>query len=330
VVIENWSVGVAERLGIGYEALRAIKPDIIMVQMPGFAQEPPESERVGFGPTIEQMGGLVALQGYEGGEPHKSGISYGDPTSGITTAGAIGFALLRRSRTGQGAHVVVTQRNNIINLVGEFIVAESAGLPYLVRAGNRDTDAVPHNVYRTRDDRVPRPQADVSGRHIGVFADTWIAIAIDSDEAWAALCAAVADPRLDRSEWTRADGRREAEAEIDAILAEWARQQDAEEIAGALQPRGVDACPVFSPLGLVRDPHLADRGYYEYTMHPDAGRHRTTRPVWRMTARPTPPPRPAPCFGEHNHELLREAGYSDSEIADLEAAGILASEPREA
>jgi len=82
VVIENWSVGVSERLDIGYDELRALNPRIVFVQMPGFSKDLPESERVGFGPTIEQMGGLVALQGYQGGPPHKSGISYGDPIAG--------------------------------------------------------------------------------------------------------------------------------------------------------------------------------------------------------------------------------------------------------
>ena len=84
---------------------------------------------------IEQMGGLVALQGYEGGPPHRSGISYGDPNAGIVAAGAISLALLRRERTGEGSHVVVRQRDNIIGMIGEFLVAESAGAAYEARTG---------------------------------------------------------------------------------------------------------------------------------------------------------------------------------------------------
>ncbi|MEX2032331.1 MAG: CoA transferase, partial [Dehalococcoidia bacterium] len=239
VVIENWSVGVAERLGIGYEDLRALNPRLVFMQMPGFAQDPPESERVGFGPTIEQMGGLVALQGYEGGEPHKSGISYGDPMAGITAAGAIALALLQRESTGEGSHLVIAQRDNIISMVGEFMVAESAGLPYLVRAENRDADAVPHNVYRTRDDS-GRWQADALGQPIAEYHDTWVALSVTTDAEWEHLRTTVGNPRLDRADLATAAGRRAAEAEIDGVLAEWARTRDPLDIAETLTSREVE------------------------------------------------------------------------------------------
>jgi crotonobetainyl-CoA:carnitine CoA-transferase CaiB-like acyl-CoA transferase len=326
VVIENWSVGVSERLGMGYEELRALNPRIVFMQMPGFAQDAPESERVGFGPTIEQMGGLVALQGYEGGEPHKSGISYGDPTAGIAAAGAVALALLRREDTGKGTHLVIAQRDNIVSMVGEFMVAEAAGLPYLVRAENRDADAVPHNVYRTRDDS-GRWQADALGNPIAELHDTWVAIAVQSDDEWARLRAVVGDARLDQPAYLTVEGRRAAEAEIDAVLAEWAHTRDPREVADALQAAGVAAHPVMSALMLVRDPHLAARGFYVQTVHPEAGEHRTQQPVWRMQSRPPRAPRSGPCFGEHNREVMREAGYSEAEIDSLEAAGILAEVP---
>ena len=96
VFVENWSSGVAERNGLSYEELKKIKPDLIYISMPGFGHEGPDSSRVGFGPTIEQMGGLVALQGYEGGPPHKSGISYGDPIAGSTCAASVIASLVNR------------------------------------------------------------------------------------------------------------------------------------------------------------------------------------------------------------------------------------------
>ncbi len=195
VVVENWSAGVAEDLGIGYDALRAINPRIIMVQMPAFSLDEPESTRVGFGPSIEQMGGLVALQGYEGGPPHKSGISYGDPVGGTVAAGAIALALLRRERSGAGLRVVLSQRDNVIGLIGEFIVAESVGCPLPVRQSNRDADFVPHNVYRAADD-TGRAQLSVAGVPVIEYADTWVAIAVDSESAWEALCKVIDDERL--------------------------------------------------------------------------------------------------------------------------------------
>ena len=331
VVLENWSVGVAERLGMGYEDLRALNPRISLVQMPGFSKELPESERVGFGPTIEQMGGLVALQGYEGGPPHKSGISYGDPIGGIIAAGATALALWRREDgAGEGCHIVVSQRDNVIGMVGEFMVAESLGLDYPVREGNRDRDAAPHNVYRTRDDE-GRWLGDVSFKRVSEYHDTWVAIAVDSDEAWQALRGVVRDARLDLPAYATLAGRKAGEDDIDAVLGEWVRDRDATEVAEALQAAGVASSPVLSPLMLVSDPHMVARANFPTTVHPEAGEVLTSRPVWRMKRRPTPRPNAGPTFGQHNREVMCDlAGYSDAEVDAFEASGLLATVPTRA
>lgn len=329
VVIENWSVGVAEDLGLGYDDLRAINPRIVLCQMPAFAREGPEATRVGFGPSIEQMGGIVAVQGYEGGPPHKSGISYGDPVGGIAAAGAIALALLRRDETGEGSQVVVYQRDNVVGLVGEYLVAESAGHPLAVRQGNRDPHFAPHDVYRARDDE-GRQQVDLQGRVAREYRETWVAIAVDSDAAWAALIREVGERRLEEPRFATLDGRRAAAAEIDAVLDGWVRAQDAASCAARLQAVGVSAAPVLTPLMLVRDRHLQARGFYPVVDHPAVGPHRTTRPVWRLADRRLGAVRPAPTFGQHNDEVLREwAGLSSNEVETLAAAGVIADTPTE-
>jgi len=99
-------------------------------------------------------------------------------------------------------------------------------------------------------------------------------------------------------------------------------------VAEALQVAGVAACPVLTPLMLVRDAHLAARENFPTTAHPEAGEVRTSRPVWRMARRPTPRPAPAPTFGQHNREVLRDlAHYSDAEVDAFEADGIIATIP---
>ncbi len=327
VVMENWSVGVAEELGIGYEELRAINPRVVMVQMPGFSQDGPEATRVGFGPSIEQMGGIVALQGYPGGPPHKSGISYGDPVGGVVAAGAIALALLEREKTGQGSKVVIFQRDNVIGLVGEYLLAESIGRPLATRVGSRDIDFAPHNAYQATDDE-GRFQLGLAGGVLQEYHDTWVTIAVDSDESWRQLVGAVGDPRLEDRRYDTVGGRRADEDRIDTIIAEWVHGQEAEACAALLQSAGVSAMPVLSPLMLVRDAHLEARGYYPTVAHPDVGEVRTTHPVWRLRNRAQPPLQPAPCFGEHNAEILRDlAGLSDDEIDGLRAAGVIAEEP---
>ncbi|MEX2032404.1 MAG: CoA transferase, partial [Dehalococcoidia bacterium] len=299
VFVENWSSGVAERNGLGYEDVKALKPDIVYVSMPGFGHSGPDARRVGFGPTIEQMGGLVALQGYEGGAPHRSGISYGDPIAGAVTAGAIVAALLRRLRTGAGAYVMVPQRDGIVNLVGEYMVAEALGCPLPMRIGSKDAHFAPHNVYPSKDTE-PRPiLSPATGQSIGAFTDAWVTIAVDSDEAWAGLKRVVADPALDAPEYASMAGRRARQDEIDAVIAGWTATRDAEEVAGALQAEGVAAAAVESPLSMTTDEHMAARDNWPSYTHPQAGTIRTLRSVWRMARRPQGEIRPAPCFGEH-------------------------------
>jgi crotonobetainyl-CoA:carnitine CoA-transferase CaiB-like acyl-CoA transferase len=328
VVIENWSVGVSEHLGIGYEDLRAINPGIVMVQMPAFSREGPEASRVGFGPTIEQMGGLVALQGYEGGPPHKSGISYGDPVGGIAAAGAVATALLRRESTGLGGHIVMHQRDNVINLVGEFMLAESIGRPLATRTSNRHPEFAPHNIYRAKDEP-GRFGLNLPGDPVQEHTDAWLAIAIDSDAAWLGLCEIVGDARLSIGAWRTQFGRKRDEAEIDSILANWVGERLAGESASKLQAAGISAVPVLSPLMLAEDGHLVERGFFQTVVHQEAGEYVTTGPVWRLSRRALGQMRPAPCFGEHNEGVLRTlAGCTDAEIAAMGKAGVIASEPR--
>ena len=327
VFVENWSSGVAERIGLGYEELRAINPRLIYVSMPGFGHVGPDANRVGYGPTIEQMGGLVALQGYEGGPPHKSGISYGDPVSGTTTAGAIAVALRRRERSGEGCYVVVPQRDGIVGLIGEYLVAEGIGQPIPTRLGNRDLQYTPHNVYRTRDSE-PRRRFGLNDELMGEDVDTWLAVAVDSDEAWQGLRSVIADARFDDPAYRQVEGRRAAIEAIDAVIADWARERDPEEAAAALQAAGVAASPVYTPLALTKDAHLEARGAFSTYDHIVTGVQRTTLPVWRFARRPITEVRGAPAFGQHNVEVLTElAGYSDAEIEAMSASGLIATAP---
>jgi crotonobetainyl-CoA:carnitine CoA-transferase CaiB-like acyl-CoA transferase len=330
VLIENWSVGVAERLGLGYDDLTRINPRLVFVQMPAFGKTGPEAERVGFGPTIEQMGGLVALQGYADEEPHKSGISYGDPTGGTLAAGATALALLRRETSGTGSHVVVAQRDNMLGLVGEYFIAASIGRPLAMRCGNRHSDWAPHNVYRTGDD-VGRSGTTMPGNPPQDFHETWLSLAVTNDSDWAALRQVVADPRLDDAAYETAAGRKVSEDSIDAVLAEWAQNRNPQDAARALQAAGVPASPVFTPLMLMSDDHLAVKEFFPTIHHPIAGAHRTTHPVWRMARRPIPALQPAPSFGEHNRPVLLErAELSESEIDALAEAGVIANTPTSA
>ena len=323
VFIENWSSGVAERLGLGHEALKEINPDIISISMPGFGHIGRDADRVGFGPTIEQMGGLVALQGYEGGPPHRSGISYGDPVAGTVAAGAVAIALLHRARTGEGSYAVTPQRDAICSLVGEYVMAEALGHPLPVRIGSHDPDFAPSNVYQCADTE-PRPMRGLAGRPLMEFTDSWLTLTVDSESAWAALKGVVADPRLDDPRFGAMADRHENQGELDAVIAEWARPLDATEASDRLQAVGVAASPVMTVLSVTTDEHLNARGAFLPYSHPDVGDGRTTRPAWRFLRRPATQVNAAPRFGEHTREVLRRvAGYTDEQLDTMAARNVI-------
>ena len=323
VFIENWSSGVADRLGLGFEALKQIKPDIVYISMPGFGHKGPDADRIGFGPTIEQMGGLVALQGYEGGPPHRSGISYGDPISGTVAAGAVAMGLLQREKTGQAFYAAIPQRDAIPSLIGEYVIGEALGHRLPVRIGSLDPEMAPHNVYRARDTE-PRAALGAMGRPLVEFTDAWLAIAVDSEVAWAALKSVIGDARLEPPRFDTLAGRRAADEEIDRVIGEWTAVRDAGEAAAVLQAAGVAASPVLSPVMMTTDEHLLERGFFMPYTHADLGDCITTRPAWRFRNRPPRPIRAAPRFGEHTREVLkRVAGYSDAELDSFAAKNVI-------
>jgi crotonobetainyl-CoA:carnitine CoA-transferase CaiB-like acyl-CoA transferase len=136
------------------------------------------------------------------------------------------------------------------------------------------------------------------------------------------------DQRLNVASWRAVAGRRQDETAIDTILSEWVASQDADACAERLQAGGVAAAPVLSPMMLLADEHLRERGFWQHVTQSEVGEHVTTHPVWRLANRPLGAMRGAPCFGEHNAEVLREvAGCSDEEISWLAENGVIADVP---
>lgn len=326
VFIENWSSGVADRNGLGYEDAASINPAIIYISMPGFGHHGPDSARVGYGPTIEQMGGLVALQGYAGGPPHRSGISYGDPIAGSACAAAVAASLLRRQRTGQGTYCVIPQRDGITAVIGEYFLAETLGCPMPVRYGMAHPTSAPHNVYPALPDEEPRPVLGLDRQPVSYVDDRWVAVDCRSDAEWERLATVIGDPRLSDNGFATADGRRERLGYIDEVIADWTSDQDAVAVAERLQEAGVNAAPVMSPLLLTEDPHLLDREFYITVAHEVAGSHRTTRPTWRLERRPDLPVRSGPAFGADSRDILESLGYAPNEIDSMTELGVTSRE----
>ena len=305
VVSENFAAGVMERMGLGYEEVRRLRRDIIMVSLSGYGRTGPEKEFVSYGPATVPLSGFSAVTGYAGGPPMHVGISYGDPTAGLHGALAVVAALCHRARTGEGQFIDVSLWEASASLLPEALLEFTMNGRETPRRGNRHPDFAPHGVFRSAGD------------------DRWVSIAVGSEGEWQALCHAIGDPSLavDPRFATLADRKRNEDA-LEARIGEWTVQMTTEEATKRLQDSGVTAFPSMTNRDLAEDPHLNQRGFFVEAPHPEVGpRHHAGIP-WKFSETPCAVERPAPCLGEHNREVLGEVlGYSTSEIEELSAAG---------
>jgi len=311
VVIENFRAEVMDNLGLTYETLAAHSDQIIMLSMPGHGMTGPERDFVTYGTTIEALSGLAQLTGYEGGPPHKTGIAYPDPLAGVAAAGALALALWDRRRTGRGQYIDLAQRENLINVIGEFVVAFSANGSEPARRGNRHSSMAPHGCYPCAGE------------------DQWITIACETDAQFAAVCSVIGQPNLARDDrFADVVSRYRSEDSLDEIIRAWTVGRAKEEAAESLQSMGVPAMPVLAVPEVFSDEHLRARGFFESVSHAASGVWEIEGPHWRMSETPAHIRLPAPTFAEHNDYVFRELlGLADEEIALLEAERITTTTP---
>ncbi len=336
VVIENYRAEVMDRLGLGYEALRAVNPAIILVSMPGHGKSGPERDYVAYGTNIEQLSGLVSLSGYVDGGPQASGISYGDPMSGTAMAGAVAAALLHRDRTGRGQYVELAQRELLTSLIGEYVVAHSMNGSQPPPLGNRHPFHAPHGVYPvqtqpygSRGDAAayvpppPEPNPNPPAE------EPWIAIACETDAQFAALCRVIGRPELAADLRYATEPQRYArQEELDGVIAAWTAAQDKMAAFHTLQAAGVPCGPVLTAAELMIEPHLRARGFFERVTHPDAGTWDMEGPIYRLSPGPAHIRINAPRFGEHTAWALGHLlGLPSATLESLEAAGITGDTP---
>lgn len=304
VVLENFSAGTMDRLGLGYEELKKIRPDLIMISMSGFGATGPYRGFASYGFTVDGMSGQTSLRGYADEDQSQASPSVqADTVSASNSVFAIMAALVYRRRTGLGQHIDMSQAEGFIpHLVGHVMYYSMNGRR-AQRLGNRNEGAAPHGAYPSRGE------------------DCWVAIAVSSDAEWRGLCRAMGEP-----EWCRdprfADvlGRLSHHDELDARISEWTRRLDHYEAMHILQREGVPAAPFMKEEEAYSDPQLLARNFFEEWTHREAGTHRYPVPIWKFSKTPMHIQRLAPCLGEHNEYVLGEIlGLSKEELSELEA-----------
>ncbi len=311
VLVENYRANVMDNLGLSFEEVRAVNPRIVYVSMPGHGKTGPEAHYVTYGTNVEQLAGLVSVSGYEGGEPLKTGFSYGDPTAGLAVPAAVALGLRQRNRTGEGVHIDLAQRENLTGFVGEYLVDYSMNRELRAPAGNTHPHNAPHGVYPSGGE------------------DRWLTIACENDEQFAGLCRAMQQEELAADErFATMAARKANERDLDTIIGEWTARWGHYEAMHILQRHGVPAGAVLTIPEVMSDPQLRTRGAWSEQVHPDAGTWEVETPPWNLTRTPGHARIPAPGFAEHNGYVFRDLlGLDEETIARLYADGVTADEP---
>ena len=308
-VVENYSRDVLPKLGLDYDELRKVKPDVVMVSMPAFPAGSWEKGRA-YGSTLEQAAGVPTIAGEADWSPMMSHYAYGDVIGALNATVALLIALIHRRATGKGQHIDISQVQCMLPLVAPWYIASAVTGQVPPRGGNRHPTFVPQNCFRCAGD------------------DSWVLISITDDGMWKRLCSVIgrSDLREDSGLATAA-GRRERETEIEAAVQAWTHIQTADEAMNVLQAASVAAGVVRSPFDLGMDPHLMARGFWQAIDRPYVGVHDQPSVPFRENEMPYKVWHAAPTLGEFNKYVLGDLlGLSAVELEELEKQGVIGTE----
>ena len=302
VVAENFAPGAMGRWGLAYENLKKVKPDIVMISTCLHGQTGPEKDYPGFGGQGSALSGFNHLTGWPDREPLGPYGTITDSLAPRFAAAAVMAALLRRSRTGEGAYLDLSQVECAVYSLGETIVEHSVTGAAPGRLGNRSREAAPHGAFRCSGD------------------DRWIAIAIWNDDEWKVLAA---EAGIDDERFATTDGRLENVDELEKLLEAWTTIQDRDALAQRLQALGLEAWPVHDLEDCYNDPQLAHRGHFVPMEHPVLGTHAHETLGFRLSDSPPTFTRPGPTLGRDNDEVYKGIlEMSDEEFERLKAGGV--------
>ena len=307
IVVENMSVGVLDRLGLGYEDLKKVRPDIIMVSLPAAGRTGPLASVRAYGPTITGLSGVDSLVGYENETPTGFQQPVADPNVGLHALLAVLAALRHRRRTGEGQYLESSQLQALMPLLGGAIAEY------------------------TMTGRVPGPQDN--RRHgfgpYGTYActgrDQWVSIAVATNDEWRSLCRAIGRTELvDDPRFSDSDLRFQNRQELDEVLTEWTSERSAEDVTELLQASGVAAAPCLGVEGRFLNEHFRSREAYVPVTHPVLGAEFIYGTPWKLSRTPGCVQRRVPLLGEHNDYVASDLlGLSEERIAHLKASGAL-------
>jgi crotonobetainyl-CoA:carnitine CoA-transferase CaiB-like acyl-CoA transferase len=288
VLIENFRPGRMEEWGLGYEALAAERPALVMVRISGYGQTGPYSQRPGFGNIAEAMGGLRYITGFPDRPPLRVGLSIGDSIAALYAAVGALIALQEARVSGRGQVVDVALTESVFSMLESIVPEYGHDGRVRERTGNLLGGAAPTNTYHTGDDR-------------------WLAIGANGDGIFRRFSAAIgrpewpADPRFATNQ-----ARRENVHELDRLIAEWVAARPLAESMEILAQAGVPAGPVYSVANIAADPQYQAREMLVDFPHPQLDHLLMPGVVPRLSRTPGAIRWPGPDLGAHTAEVLAE------------------------
>ena len=307
LALENFRPGVMARLGLGYDAMKGVNDDIIVVSLSSNGQTGPESNYAGYAPMFAALGGLGHLTGYADGPPVELRHAM-DHTGGMLAAFTAVAALSAKQRTGQGQHIDVSVRDLATSFIGPELLDVSMNGREPMRLGNVDSSWAPQGVYRCNGE------------------DEWVSISVASESEWTSLVAAMGSPAWAvGGEFGDAFRRWRRQEELDRHVEAWTMQRSAREVTECLQAKGVAAFPSLSPDAMMQDEHLLARNAFPLISNAATGeQQRAVAAPWRFSKTPSSIHSWTPQLGEHNIEVFSGMlGLPKDEVLRLEQAQII-------
>lgn len=305
VILQNFRPGALDKWHLGYEDIRAVKPDIVYVSVSCLGQWGPLSYKVGYDTDAQAMGGLMSITGQAEGPPTKTGHASVDYLTGVKAAQAALAALVRRLRTGEGQHVDVAMVDCALTVTEGGILQAARCREVWQRNGNRHPASAPCNSF--------------------LCTNGYVMLAVAHDKQWASLCRIIGREDLAHDPRTATVAARKAhEAFVEQLIEDWTRHRTKHEVVATLNAASIAVSPVLDFGEIVQEPHFRERESVCEVAHPTAGAltHYGVAPKFAKT--PARVHLAAPLLGQHNAEVYSSwLGYDEAILAELRQEGVI-------
>jgi crotonobetainyl-CoA:carnitine CoA-transferase CaiB-like acyl-CoA transferase len=307
IVAENYSTGTMERMGIGYQDMQRLRPDVIYLSLGAFGRTGPMKDLAGFHSVINLFSGLAAVTGHTGSHPRILGGIFPDPFSGCYCVLSILEALYHRANTGEGQYIEVAMTEALATLLPEAVMEYSLNGKEAERVGNKHKDKSPHDIFRCKGNQ------------------RWVAISVDGSSQWQTLCLIMEHPEWRQDpRFAGDDNRQKNQDQLNPLIEAWTLSKTPEEVAGLLQSAGVAATPVMDSDEVLADPHMIERGFVTQVEHQETGSRPMGTVSWAIDGERPSNFRPAPLLGEHNQYVFCDLlGLSEEEVNGLVESGVI-------